>query len=160
MAKTSLLKLRPLLLTLIVMVLLALAWLPTGQFLPSDRSNKPYLHISYGQVNEADARINATVNETLIDLRNRLYERHEWQLRDKREAYAWHLKVEVRADEQLQLIGQLFAPEAVAAELPEGQKYRRLAVTGPLNRQSQLVGQFVDIVTDLMEQTPQEDPTL
>lgn len=132
-----LLRLRPIILSIIVMVLLALAWLPSGQYAPGDRTNKPQLYVVY------DAAANAALNDVMFDLQQRIEQRHEWRLVDAPAAYAWQLTVKVEQNEQLVITGTLLTPQTATEQ--------RFKVQGPPAAQGALPEQFVKVLIDLVE---------
>lgn len=137
MKKMPLLRLRPIILSVIVMVLLALAWLPTGEFAPGDRTNKPQLYVSY------EAATTPELDDVIFDLQQRIEQRHEWRIVEQPAAYAWQLTVRVEVAEQLVINGRLATPQAASEQ--------RFKVQGPPAAQGALPEQFVKVLIDLVE---------
>lgn len=135
--KIPLLRLRPIILSVIVMVLLALAWLPTGEFAPGDRTNKAQLYVSYEQTGDRQ------LDDVLFDVQQRIEQRHEWRLVDAPAAYAWQLTVSIEQAQQLVINGSLLTPTTASEQ--------RFRVQGPIGTQGALPEQFVKVLIDLVE---------
>ncbi len=144
MRKVPLLRMRPVILSLIVMVLLALAWLPTGEFLPGDRTNKPQLFVSY----EVPTAV-ANLEDIAFDVRQRIEQRHEWRLVESVENYAWQLHVEVTQDRQIVIAGRLVAPQQATDSAQ--QNVQHFKIQGPSDAVGALPAQFVKVLIDLIE---------
>lgn len=144
MGKVPLLRMRPVVLSLLVMVLLALAWLPTGTFLPGDRTNKPHLHVNYITASGPALR-----DDVLYDLQQRIKQRHEWRLVENEEIYAWQLDISVDIAEQVVIHGVLTAPvQEAGSAAPSVQHFK---IQGPQNAVGALPEQFVKVLIDLVE---------
>lgn len=152
MKKVPFLRLRPVVLSLIVMVLLALAWLPTGEFLPGERTNKPQLFLNVQQPAPSQA-----ASDVLFDVRQRIEQRHEWRLVDTAAPYAWQLQVRVEEGEQLMIHGLLTSPQRA----PEGTtKEQRFKIQGPYDAMGALPEQYVKVLIDLVENAEKHSPSL
>ncbi|MGQ4275486.1 hypothetical protein ACQ5ES_00305 [Pseudidiomarina sp. E22-M8] len=144
MRKTPLLRMRPVVLSLLVMVLLALAWLPTGNFLPGERTNKPQLHVNYIAANGP-----SLLDDVLFDLQQRIEQRHEWRLVESKQDYAWQLDINVSLAEQMVIHGVLIAPlNEAGSATPHVQRFK---IQGPQDAVGALPEQFVKVLIDLIE---------
>ncbi|MFC0445288.1 hypothetical protein ACFOD1_08325 [Pseudidiomarina halophila] len=153
MGKVPLMRMRPVVLSLLVMVLLALAWLPTGNFLPGDRTNKPQLHVTYITASGPDLR-----DDVLYDLQQRIGQRHEWQLVENDEVYAWQLDINVDIAEQVVIHGVLTAPiQEAGSAAPQVQRFK---IQGPKNAVGALPEQFVKVLIDLIENAENHQASL
>ncbi|WP_417659510.1 hypothetical protein [Pseudidiomarina sp.] len=134
----------PLFITALVMIMLALAWLPLGDLTPEQRSNKPFLYVSY----EIQGDVNIQhLEDVAFDVRQRIEQRHEWRLLDQLEPRAWQLTVTVTSEQLLVLMGHLEAP---ASDGPS-QSVQRFKVQGPADSYAALPEQFVKILIQLVE---------
>ncbi|MDX1526510.1 MULTISPECIES: hypothetical protein [Idiomarinaceae] len=131
-------RIRPIIISLIIMVLLALAWLPTGDLLPEQRSNKPFLFISYS----TPVPNNNALQDVLFDVQQRLEQRHEWKLIDEPADYAWQLTVSVSQPDNLELLGELTGPNA---------DLQRFKIQGRPEAMGALPEQYVKVLIDLVE---------
>ncbi|MDT7524494.1 hypothetical protein NOG12_00030 [Pseudidiomarina sp. GXY010] len=131
-------RIRPIIISLIIMVLLALAWLPTGDLLPEQRSNKPFLFISYS----TPVPNNSALQDVLFDVQQRLEQRHEWKLIDEPADYAWQLTVSVSQPDNLELLGELTGPNA---------DLQRFKIQGRPEAMGALPEQYVKVLIDLVE---------
>jgi|SRR5690554_5084109 len=134
---------RPLLIAALVIVMLALAWLPVGDLDPEQRSNKPFLHVTYQVVGEPSAQL----DDIVFDIQQRIEQRHEWRLSKAPEARAWRLDVAVDSEQLLVLSGNLEAPTAMAATTST----QRFKVQGQADTYAALPEQFVKILIQLVE---------
>lgn len=144
MSIKPLLRTRPLIIVGLLMVLLMLAWLPTGDMDADQRSHKPLLWVVDNSVESSD--------QVLIDLRDdiqqRLSQRHEWRIAKAPEAHVWQLTLTVREDDsqqpsQLRLEGEL--------QSPHNGELKRFAIEGRRDVAGLLPEQFVKITTQLLE---------
>ena len=144
MSIKPLIRTRPLIIVGLLMVLLMLAWLPTGDMDAEQRSHKPLLWVVDNSVETSD--------QVLIDLRDdiqqRLSQRHEWRLAKAAEAHVWQLTFMVREDDsqqppQLRLEGEL--------QIPHNGEVKRFAIEGRRDVAGLLPEQFVKITTQLLE---------
>ncbi|MDN7130332.1 hypothetical protein [Pseudidiomarina terrestris] len=143
MPKVPFLRMRPVVLSIVVMVLLALAWLPTGNFLPGERTNKPQLHVSYRAQDDVPR-----AEDIIYDLQQRIGQRHEWLLTETSEAYAWDLDIEVsQSSGQVVIHGVLTQPGPDASSAQE----QRFKIQGPVDAVGALPEQFVKVLIDLVE---------
>ncbi|PWW11825.1 MULTISPECIES: hypothetical protein [Pseudidiomarina] len=131
-------RIRPIIISLIIMVLLALAWLPTGNLLPEQRSNKPFLFISYS----TPVPNNSALQDVLFDVQQRLEQRHEWKLIDEPADYAWQLTVSVSQPDNLELLGELTGSNA---------DLQRFKIQGRPEAMGALPEQYVKVLIDLVE---------
>ncbi|MBY6064690.1 hypothetical protein [Pseudidiomarina sediminum] len=151
MQKFPMLRMRPVMLSLIVMVLLALAWLPTGEYLPGDRTEKPQLYVSYQEQHES--QFTADVQ---FDVQQRIESRHEWLLVDEPVDYAWTVEISVAEQDQVVLNGQLLTPKN-AEGVVEQQKFR---IQGPKEVAGALPERFVKVLVDLIEKAESAEQSL
>ncbi|RWU11750.1 hypothetical protein EGC76_05690 [Pseudidiomarina gelatinasegens] len=134
----------PLFIAALVVVMLALAWLPMGDLTPEQRSNKPFLYVSY----EIQGDVNVQhLEDVAFDVQQRIEQRHEWRLVDQPEPRAWELTVTVNSAQLLVLAGNLEAPSS--SEL--SQSVQRFKVQGPTDSYAALPEQFVKILIQLVE---------
>ena len=134
---------KPLLIAALVIVMLALAWLPTGSLDPEQRSNKPFLYITY----VVDGRNLGQLEDVALDIRQRIEQRHEWRLSSAPEDRAWQLTVTVTGDNMLVLTGALEAPNLASYQTTQ----QRFKVQGPSDTYGALPEQFVKILIQLVE---------
>ncbi|GAB3294950.1 hypothetical protein [Pseudidiomarina andamanensis] len=135
---------RPLILAGLIVVMLALAWLPVGNLDPGQRSNKPFLYVTY-QIPENSN--NQQLKDVLFDVRQRIESRHEWRLLEQQASYGWQLNVSVTHGELLQINGQLMAP----AESGSATSVQRFKVQGKMETFGALPEQYVKILIELVE---------
>jgi hypothetical protein len=152
MKKVPFLRLRPVVLSLIVMTFLAAAWLPTGTFLPGERTNKPQLFVEY-----AESVPSQSAADVLFDVQQRIEQRHEWRLMDAAAPYAWHLQVGVVEGEQLVIHGVLRAPQQATET---GTQEQRFKIQGPYDAMGALPEQFVKVLIDLVENAEKHSASL
>ncbi|WP_127346637.1 hypothetical protein [Pseudidiomarina mangrovi] len=138
-----LLRARPLMIVGALMLLLMLAWLPTGDMDAEQRSHKPLLWIVDNTASDSDA----LVLNVRDDLQQRLSQRHEWRLAKQPEPHVWQLTLQVFVDssqqpDQLRLEGELQAPHQ--GEL------KRFAIEGKTDVAGLLPEQYVKIATQLL----------
>lgn len=138
---------RPVILVVVIMLMLALAWLPTGSLLPEQRSNKPQLYVTYA-IENADSEL---LNNLQFDLQQRLKERHEWRIIDSTEPYIWRLNVTFSRPDQLVIHGELTAPLMETIADTDTRSVQRFKVQGPAEASGALPAQFVKVLTDLVE---------
>lgn len=148
---------KPLLIAALVIVMLALAWLPTGKLDPEQRSNKPFLYVTYvvnNASNNASNNVSNNINkdashleDVAFDIRQRIEQRHEWRLSDTPEDRAWQLTVTVSNGAMLVLAGELAAPNVA----PQQTTQQRFKVQGPSDAYGALPEQFVKILIQLVE---------
>ncbi len=137
------LRARPLMIAAGLLLLLLLAWLPTGDMDAEQRSHKPLLWIVDDTTGDSDALV-LTVRD---DLQQRLSQRHEWRLAKQPEAHVWQLTLQVLLDDSqqpplLRLHGELQAPH-------QGQ-LKRFAIEGKTDVAGLLPEQYVKIATQLL----------
>lgn len=135
---------KPLFIAALVILMLALAWLPLGDLDPGERSNKPFLYVTYQVQATADAQ---QLEDVLFDVRERIESRHEWRLLDQQESYGWQLEVTVSHNELLQINGQLNAPSTEG----NASSVQRFKVQGPMATFGALPEQYVKILIELVE---------
>lgn len=140
------LRARPLMIAAGLLLLLLLAWLPTGDMDAEQRSHKPLLWIVDDTTGDSDALV-LTVRD---DLQQRLSQRHEWRLAKQPEAHVWQLTLQVLLDDSqqpplLRLHGELQAPH-------QGQ-LKRFAIEGKADVAGLLPEQYVKIATQLLTST-------
>lgn len=135
---------RPLILAGLIMVMLALAWLPVGNLDPGQRSNKPFLYVTYQITDNSN---NQQLKDVLFDVRQRIESRHEWRLLEQQKNYGWQLNVSVAHGELLQLSGQLTAP----SESGSATSVQRFKVQGRMETFGALPEQYVKILIELVE---------
>lgn len=152
MKKIPFLRMRPVILSLIVMTFLAAAWLPTGTFLPGDRTNKPQLFLEL-----VAPAVSQRAADILFDVQQRIEQRHEWLMVDTPAAYAWQVKVKVEEGEQLVIHGVLSSPTGAPGELPTEQRFK---IQGPYDAMGALPEQFVKVLIDLVENAEKHSPSL
>ncbi|RUO60523.1 hypothetical protein CWI71_06550 [Pseudidiomarina insulisalsae] len=145
-------RMRPVVLSMIVIVLLALAWLPTGGFLPGERTNKPQLYVEL-----TSASMSPRVDDVMFDIRQRIQQRHEWRLVENAAPYAWQLEAEVLESEQLVIVAVLRAPQSETTEQVQEQRFK---VQGPYDAMGALPEQFVKVLTDLIENAEKHSTSL
>jgi len=121
-----------------------LAWLPVGDLDPEQRSNKPFLHVSYQVIGPVNL---AHLEDVAFDVQQRIEQRHEWRLLDTPEPRAWQLKVTVAADQLLMLTGSLEAPATGSSNAST----QRFKVQGQPDSYAALPEQFVKILIQLVE---------
>lgn len=152
MKKVPFLRLRPVVLSLIVMTFLAAAWLPTGTFLPGERTNKPQLFLQIdGSVPSQSAE------DILFDVQQRIESRHEWRMVETAAPYAWHLRVRIEEGEQLQIHGVLTSPQVDERRSAQEQRFK---IQGPYDAVGALPEQFVKVLIDLVENAEKHSPSL
>lgn len=134
---------RPLIIAGLLMVMLALAWLPMGELAPGQRSNKPFLYVTYQVVEPSTPAL----QDVLYDIEQRIEARHEWRLLDQQQPYGWVLEVEVQHGNLLQLNGRLQAPE----EQLSADSIQRFRVQGQWETFGALPEQYVSILIDLIK---------
>ncbi len=137
-------RVRPLLITAIIMVMLALAWLPTGDLTPEQRSNKPHLFVNYDLPSSASNQ----AKDVVFDIQQRIEQRHEWKLLQEPADYAWQLKVTLIMEQQVELVGELRAPHA---EQQTAQSLQRFKIQGDASVVGVLPGQYVKVLIELIE---------
>ncbi len=130
-----LLRARPLMIVAALMLLLMLAWLPTGDMDAEQRSHKPLLWIVDNTASDSDA----LVLNVRDDIQQRLSQRHEWRLAKQPEPHVWQLTLQVFVDssqqpDQLRLEGEL----------------KRFAIEGKTDVAGLLPEQYVKIATQLL----------
>lgn len=108
---STLLSVRPLLIASALILLLLLAWLPTGDMDAEQRSHKPLLWI----IDNTPSASNVLLLGVRDDLQQRLAQRHEWRLAKQPAPHVWQLTLQVLLDSsqqppQLRLHGELQAP--------------------------------------------------
>src|SRR5690554_1586611 len=140
---------RPLLLALLVMVMLALAWLPNGDLTPGERSNKPFLYVSYSLAGDSAQMTEAELEDILFDLQQRIESRHEWRPLQQAEPHGWTLTVTVQVEQQLELIGELQAPSENLSSTTQSQQ--RFKVQGKVETYAALPEQYVKVLIQLIE---------
>src|SRR5690554_416500 len=143
---------RPLLLALLIMVMLALAWLPNGELAPGQRSNKPFLYVTYSIATDLaqQAQLNeAELEDILFDLQQRIESRHEWRPLQQAEPHGWTLAVTVQVEQQLELIGELQAPSENLSSTTQSQQ--RFKVQGKVETYAALPEQYVKVLIQLIE---------
>ncbi|RUO40692.1 hypothetical protein CWE22_00310 [Pseudidiomarina aestuarii] len=135
----------PLLVTGTLLILLALAWLPMGDLLPEQRSNKPQLVVNYLSL-ATDPRF----SELQTELNQRLQSRHEWRLREVSTDYAWQVSIgfETTVDTTV-LIAELRAPANL--EVAAGREIQRIRVQAPNEAALVLPEQLVKVLTEKVE---------
>lgn len=138
---------KPLLIAALVIVMLALAWLPTGELDPEQRSNKPFLHVSYSIDTAGDDSAKGQLDDVAFDIQQRIEQRHEWRISETPEARAWQLSVQVVNNGMLVLQGELEAP---ASSSTQG-SLQRFKVQGPTDSYAALPEQYVKILIQLVE---------
>jgi hypothetical protein len=139
-----LLRSRPLIIVGLLMVLLMLAWLPTGDMDAEQRSHKPLLWIIDNSADSSDQ----LQRDLRDDIQQRLSQRHEWRLAKAPAAHVWQLNVLVREDDthqppQLRLEGEL--------QSPHNGELKRFAIEGRRDVSGLLPEQFVKITIQLLE---------
>jgi hypothetical protein len=137
------LRARPLMIAAGLLLLLLLAWLPTGDMDAEQRSHKPLLWIVDVTTGDSDA----LVLNVRDDLQQRLSQRHEWRLAKQPEAHVWQLTLQVLLDDSqqpplLRLHGELQAPH-------QGQ-LKRFTIEGKADVAGLLPEQYVKIATQLL----------
>lgn len=142
-AKTVRRSWRPLIIAGLLMIMLALAWLPLGDLAPGQRSNKPFLYVTYSVAEPSSAAL----EDILFDIEQRIRARHEWRLLEQQEAYGWVLEVEVRQDKLLQLNGLLQAP----TDKLHAESTQRFRIQGVPDTYGALPEQYVKVLTDLIK---------
>ncbi|SFV23555.1 hypothetical protein SAMN04488139_1831 [Pseudidiomarina donghaiensis] len=138
---------KPLLIAALVIVMLALAWLPTGDLDPEQRSNKPFLHVTYTIDAASEAAAKGQLEDVAFDIQQRIEQRHEWRLSETPEPRAWQLTVQVSSAAMLVLNGELQAP---ASNATDG-SVQRFKVQGPADSYAALPEQYVKILIQLVE---------
>ncbi len=138
---------RPVVLVALIMLMLALAWLPIGSLLPEQRSNKPQLYVTYA-LEDADSEL---LNNLQFDLQQRLEQRHEWRIIDSTEPYIWRLNVTLSQPGQLVIHGELTAPLMETIADTDTRSEQRFKVQGPAEASGALPAQFVKVLIDLVE---------
>lgn len=152
MKKVPFLRLRPVVLSLIVMTFLAAAWLPTGTFLPGERTNKPQLYLEL-----AESAPSQAADDVLFDVQQRIESRHEWRMVDAAAPYAWHLKVRIEEGEQLMIHGVLATPLQGDDNRSHEQRFK---IQGPYDAMGALPEQFVKVLIDLVENAEKHSASL
>ncbi|WP_258240667.1 hypothetical protein [Pseudidiomarina homiensis] len=152
MKKVPFLRLRPVVLSLIVMTFLAAAWLPTGSFLPGERTNKPQLFLEF-----AEAVPSQAAEDVLFDVQQRIEQRHEWRMVEAAEPYAWHLNVRIEEGDQLMIHGVLTTPQRGADNSTHEQRFK---IQGPYDAMGALPEQFVKVLIDLVENAEKHSASL
>tara|TARA_Y100001973_G_scaffold50455_1_gene74863 strand:+ start:4301 stop:4759 length:459 start_codon:yes stop_codon:yes gene_type:complete len=152
MKKVPFLRLRPVVLSLIVMTFLAAAWLPTGTFLPGERTNKPQLFLAIDGTAPSQA-----AEDILFDVQQRIESRHEWRMVEAAAPYAWSLQVQVEEGEQLQIKGVLTSPQSVDGRAAQEQRFN---IQGPYDAVGALPEQFVKVLIDLVENAEKHSASL
>lgn len=138
---------KPLLVAALVIVMLALAWLPTGELDPDQRSNKPFLYATYTIDAAANSNEKGHLEDIAFDIQQRIEQRHEWRISETPEPRAWQLTVQVTSHGMLVLNGELTAP---ASKTTEG-SVQRFKVQGPADSYAALPEQYVKILIQLVE---------
>ncbi|CUA84445.1 hypothetical protein [Pseudidiomarina woesei] len=138
---------KPLLIAALVIVMLALAWLPTGELDPEQRSNKPFLHVTYTIDAASDGSAKGFLEDVAFDIQQRIEQRHEWRLSETAEPRAWQLTVQVTSGAMLVLSGELEAPASNNTQA----SVQRFKVQGPKDSYAALPEQYVKILIQLVE---------
>lgn len=135
----------PLVVTGALLVLLALAWLPIGDLLPEQRSNKPQLVVNYLTA-AADPRF----DELQTELNQRFQSRHEWRLREVSTDFAWQVNIgfETTAETTV-LTAELLAPSKL--KVAAGSEIQRIRVQAPNEAALVLPEQLVKVLTEKVE---------
>ncbi len=152
MKKVPFLRLRPVVLSLIVMTFLAAAWLPTGTFLPGERTNKPQLYFELAEPAPSQA-----AEDVLFDVQQRIESRHEWRMVDAAAPYAWQLEVRIEEGEQLMIHGVLTTPQRSVDNSSHEQRFK---IQGPYDAMGALPEQFVKVLIDLVENAEKHSTSL
>ncbi|WP_417689899.1 hypothetical protein [Pseudidiomarina sp.] len=152
MKKVPFLRLRPVVLSLIVMTFLAAAWLPTGTFLPGERTNKPQLYLELAEPAPSQA-----AEDVLFDVQQRIESRHEWRMVDAAAPYAWQLEVRIEEGEQLMIHGVLTTPQRSVDNSSHEQRFK---IQGPYDAMGALPEQFVKVLIDLVENAEKHSTSL
>lgn len=152
MKKVPFLRLRPVVLSLIVMTFLAAAWLPTGTFLPGERTNKPQLYLELAEPAPSQA-----AEDVLFDVQQRIESRHEWRMVDAAAPYAWQLEVRIEEGEQLMIHGVLTTPQRSVDNSSHEQRFK---IQGPYDAMGALPEQFVKVLIDLVENAEKHSASL
>lgn len=148
MSIKPLLRTRPLIIVGLLMVLLMLAWLPTGDMDAEQRSHKPLLWVVDNSTENSAESSDQVLSDLRDDIQQRLSQRHEWRLAKAPEAHVWQLTFMVREDDsqqppQLRLEGEL--------QSPHNGEVKRFAIEGRRDVAGLLPEQFVKITTQLLE---------
>lgn len=126
------------LVALLVIIMLAFAWLPLGEFLPGDRTEKPQLAMTFQHLN--DKQISADIE---FDVRDRIRARHEWIIISTSASYAWQLDTEINTSGKIYYIeGSLRPP------MGEVQRFR---VQAAAEAAAVLPQQYVKVLIELVE---------
>lgn len=116
----SQLSFKPLVLIALALLMLALAWLPTGSYSPAERNDKPKLYFtiaSASHVAELLPEASQAYDNLAFDLRDRITARHEWKVVEHPESYAWRLDIQIdTAADLYQVAVALTPPQLQAAE--------------------------------------------
>lgn len=135
----------PLAVTFSLLVLLALAWLPIGDLLPEQRSNKPQLVVSYSEHDGSPL-----YSELTTELNQRLESRHEWRLREAPTDFSWLVTIGFEETAgQVILTAELAAPESAA--IAPGKALQKIRVQAPTAAAIVLPEQLVKVLTEIIE---------
>ncbi|HET8817555.1 MAG TPA: hypothetical protein VFM61_08925 [Pseudidiomarina sp.] len=135
----------PLAVTALLLILLAFAWLPIGNLLPEQRSNKPQLVVSFDNAN-ADPRF----TELTTELNQRFQSRHEWRLRDKQTNFSWHVVIGFETTAAtIAVTAELSAPDTLP--VAAGVRLQRIRVQAPVSAALVLPEQLIKVLTEKVE---------
>lgn len=135
----------PLAVTAVLLILLALAWLPIGDLLPEQRSNNPQLVVSYTNA-DADPRF----AELTTELNQRFQSRHEWRLREKLTDYSWQVVIGFEASfETIVVTAELSAPTTL--NVAAGEELQKIRVQAPIQAALVLPEQLIKVLTEKVE---------